>query len=108
MQTKKGDHTIVAFGLGDCLSPLLEFFCKGLVVEEDVGIIEFVVPRALEIAHGVDQIVKFLIADERDNRGIGTGRLFAVGRIIVVFGSPEFTCGFTSCYSVMSVLESRG
>lgn len=96
----------MAFGLGDCLSSLLEFFCKGLVVEEDVGIIEFVVPRALEIAHGVDQILKFLVADERDNRGIGTGRIVAVGRVIMVVGSPEFTCGFTGRYSVMSALES--
>lgn len=75
-------------GLGDGLCLLLEFLAEGLVVEENVRIVEFVVPCALEIAHGVDQLVQFLVAHKRDEGGIGAGGLFAIGGVIVVFGSP--------------------
>lgn len=75
-------------GLGDGLRLLLELLGEGLVVKEDVGIVEFIVPCALEIAHGADQLVQFLVAHERDEGGIGAGGLFAIGGIVVIFGSP--------------------
>jgi hypothetical protein len=75
-------------GLGDGLGLLLELFGEGLVVEEDIRIVELVVPCALEITHGADQLVEFLITDEGDEGGIGAGGLLAIGRVIVIFGAP--------------------
>lgn len=75
-------------GLGDGLRLLLELLGERLVVEEDVGIVEFVVPCALEVAHGADQLVQFLVAHKRDEGSIGAGGLFAIVGVIVIFGSP--------------------
>jgi hypothetical protein len=78
----------LTLGLCDRLSLALEFFSEGLVIEEDVGIVELVVPSALEILHGVNQVAQFLVPYEGDDRGIGASGLFAIGGVIVVFGSP--------------------
>jgi hypothetical protein len=75
-------------GLGDGLRLLLEFLGEGLVIEEDIGIVELVVPCALEIAHGADQLVEFLVTDEGDEGGIGAGGLLAIWGVIVILGAP--------------------
>lgn len=84
----KGERTVLTLGFGDRLSLTLEFFGEGLVIEEDVGIVEFVVPSALEILHGVNQVAEFLIPHKGDDGGIGASGLFAIGGVIVIFGSP--------------------
>lgn len=75
-------------GLGDGLRLLLKLLGEGFVIEKDIGIVELVVPGALEIAHRTDQLVEFLVTDEGDEGGIGAGGLFALGGVIVIFGAP--------------------
>ena len=84
----KGERTVLTLGFGDRLSLTLEFFGEGLVIEENVGVVEFVVPSALEILHGVNQVAEFLIPHKGDDGGIGASGLFAIGGVIVIFGSP--------------------
>lgn len=84
----KGERTVLTLGLGDRLSLTLEFFGEGLVIEEDVGVVELVVPSALEILHGVNQVAEFLIPHKGDDGGIGASGIFAIGGVIVIFGSP--------------------
>lgn len=69
----EGGVTILALGLGRRLGLLLELLSEGLVVKEDVWIVEFVVPSALEVSHSGDQIVEFLVSDQRDQRRVGAG-----------------------------------
>lgn len=83
-----GGRTVLTLGLGNCLCLLLEFLREGHVIEEDIRVIELVVPRAFEIAHGADQVIEFLVADEGDDGGIGPSRLLTIGIVIVIFGSP--------------------
>lgn len=78
----------MTFGLGGGLCLLLELLGEFDVVEEDVGVVEFAVPGALQIVHGLEQLVQLLVADEGDKRGIGAGRILAIGGIIVFVGSP--------------------
>lgn len=78
----------MTLGLGKRLSLALELFREGLVIEEDIGIVELVVPSALEVLHGVDQVAEFLVAHEGDDGGIGASGLLAIGRVIMLFGSP--------------------
>jgi len=78
----------LTLGLGDRLSLALEFLGEGLVIEENVGIVELVVPSALEILHGVNQVAEFLVANEGDDGGIGASGLLAIRGVIVIFGSP--------------------
>lgn len=78
----------MTLGLGECLSLALEFFGERLIIEEDIGIIELVVPSALEVLHGMDQVGKFLVAHEGDDGGIGASGLLGIGGVIVLFGSP--------------------
>lgn len=75
-------------GLGSGPSLLLEFLGERNIIEEDVGIVELAVPGALEVAHGLEQVVEFLIAHQRDQGGIGARRCCAIGRIIMFVGSP--------------------
>lgn len=81
-------RTILALGLGHSLSLLLELIGEGYIVEEDVGIVELAVPCSLQVGHCREQLTKFLIADEGNERSIGAGRLFAVGGVIVFVRSP--------------------
>lgn len=74
--------------LGDRLGLSLEFFRKGNVVEEDIGVVELVVPCALEILHCAKQVMQFLVTDEGNKGGIGAVGLRTVRGVIMVFGSP--------------------
>lgn len=78
----------MTLGLGKRLSLALELFREGLVIEEDIGIVELVVPSALEVLHGVDQVAEFLVAHEGDDGGIGASGIRAIGGVVVIFGSP--------------------
>lgn len=55
-QDGRGGCTKLALGLGDRLDLLLELLGKGDIVEEDIGIVEFAVPCALEITHGLEEL----------------------------------------------------
>lgn len=81
-------RTILAFGLRLGLGPPLELFGEGLVVEENVGIVELAVPCALEVLHCGDQLVQFFVPDEGDERGVDARRALAVGGVIVVISAP--------------------
>ena len=78
----------MTFGTGHCLCLLFELVGEGLIIEEDIGIVEFVVPSAFEVTHCAQHVVQLLIADEGDEGGIGTGGLFAIGGIVVLICSP--------------------
>lgn len=81
-------RTILALGLGHCLSLLLELLGEGHIVEEDIGIVELAVPCSLQISHCREQLTQFLIADQGNERSIGAGRLLAIGGVVVFVGSP--------------------
>lgn len=81
-------HTILALGFGHCLSLLFELIGEGHIVEEDIGIVELFVPCSLQVTHCREQLTQLLIADEGNKRSIGAGRLFAIGGVIMFFGSP--------------------
>jgi hypothetical protein len=87
--------TVLTFGLGLGLGPLLELLGERLVVEENVGVVELVVPGALEITHRADHVVQLFVTDEGDKGGISTGRLVAVRLIVVILRTPEISCWFT-------------
>lgn len=55
-------RTILDSGLGSGLSLLLEFLGERNIIEEDIGIVELAVPGALEVVHGLEQVVEFLVA----------------------------------------------
>lgn len=78
----------MALGLGRGPGLLLKLFRERYIVEEDIGIVEFAVPGSFQIGHGLEQLAEFLIADKGDECGIGAGRLFAIGGVIVFVGSP--------------------
>lgn len=61
----------MALGLGHSLGFLLEFIGEGNVVEEDVRVVKFVVPSSFDVVHSPQQVAKFLIANQRDQSGIG-------------------------------------
>ena len=58
-----GDEFVVAFcfGFGRCAA--FEFFGEGHIVEEGPGVVEFGVPSAFEVAHGLDHAVDFFVPD---------------------------------------------
>lgn len=78
----------MTLGLGDGLSLALELLGERDVVEEDVWVVELVVPSALEVTHGMDQLTQLLIAHEGDQCGVGASRVFAVRGVIVLVGPP--------------------
>lgn len=78
----------MAFGLRRGLSPPLEIFGEGLVVEENVGVIELAIPSALEMSHCGDQVVEFFVPDEGDDGGIDACRAGAIGGVIMFIGPP--------------------
>ena len=86
----------MTLGLGECLSLALEFFGERLIIEEDIGIVELVIPSALEVLHGMDQVAEFLVAHKRDDGGIGASGLLGIGGVIVLFGSPQFAFRLTN------------
>ena len=78
----------MALGLGHCLSLLLELLGEGHIIEENIRIVELAVPCSLEVTHCREQLIQLLIAHEANKRSIGACGLFAIGRVIVFFGSP--------------------
>lgn len=62
--------TIMAFGAGLRLRLLLKLLGKGDVIEERPGIIELVVPCALEIVHRLEHARQLLVAHQRQQRRV--------------------------------------
>lgn len=84
----RGYRTENTFRLRLRLRSLLKLSREGLVVEEDPGIVELVVPRSLQVTHRRNEIVQFLVSDEGDQCRVGPGRVGAIGGIVVVFSAP--------------------
>jgi hypothetical protein len=70
------------------LCALFEFLRKGLVVEEDPGVIEFAIPGPLQVFHRRNKIVQLFITDEGNESSVRAGGMGAVGGIVVAIGSP--------------------
>lgn len=64
------NQLISALGLCEFLGFSLEFLGKWDVVEEGPGVVEFVVPRALEIAHRREHILELFISYESQQGGV--------------------------------------
>ncbi len=80
------DEFVVAGGVGLGAGFDLEFLCKGDVVEEGPGVVEFMVPGAFEVAHGLHHAVNFFVAYEGEDGRINARGVGVVGGVIV--GSP--------------------
>lgn len=61
-------------GFGFGADGALELFGEGDVVEERPWVVELGVPRAFEVAHGLEELIQLGVADEGND-----GRLYAVG-----------------------------
>lgn len=84
----------MTFGTGHCLRLLFELFGERFVIEEDIGIVELVVPGAFEVTHCAQYVVQLLVADECDKGGIGTGGIFTIGGVVVILCSPQIPSRF--------------
>lgn len=82
------DRTIVNLRLRFGLRPPLELLRERDVVEEDPWVIELAVPGPFQVANCGDQVVKFFVPYEGNERGIGAGRVGAVGGIVAVVHTP--------------------
>lgn len=58
------DDLVSALSLGVCLRGSFEFLREGLVVEECPWIVEFVIPRALQLLHAADDLLQLAIPDQ--------------------------------------------
>lgn len=65
-----GDYEISALGVSIGLRDLFELVGKGFVVDEGPGVIEFVIPCALQVLHGLDELVELFVADEGEEGGV--------------------------------------
>jgi hypothetical protein len=68
---EKPTITALGFRLGLCLS--LEFLSEWNVVEERPRVVELVIPRPLEIAHGLEHAVQLFVAYEGQEGGWDSG-----------------------------------
>ena len=85
---RSGLRTVLTLCLGGGLGLLLELGGELDIIEEDVRVVEFAVPGALQIVHGLQELVQFFVADKGDKGGVGAGRVLAVGRVVMLVGSP--------------------
>lgn len=82
------DRTIVNLRLCFSLRPPLELLRERDVVEEDPRVIELAVPGPFQVANRGDQVVKFFVSYEGNERGVGAGRVGAVGGVVAVAHMP--------------------
>lgn len=73
--------TVSAFCLCLFLCAAFEFFGEGDVVEECPWVVEFRVPRSLEILHSLNHSINFLVANEGEERRVDARSPFGAGRI---------------------------
>jgi hypothetical protein len=82
-----GDQLVSALGLGGGLGLLLELGREWDVVEEGPRVVELVVPRLLEVAHGLQHAVELLVAHQGQQGGVdargarGAGGVGFLGRV---------------------------
>lgn len=94
---------VVARGVGFGAGALFEFGGEGFVVEEGPGVVEFMIPGPLEVAHRLYHAVNFGVADQGEDGCVDAGGARIIGGI-VVGGSPELASGLVgflksvSCY----------
>lgn len=66
----------------------LELFSERDIIEEDPWIVEFAVPGAFQIANRGNQLVHFFISYQRNERGVRTCRVGAIGGIVSIGYTP--------------------
>lgn len=80
-----------------CARLLLEFFCKGLIIEEGPRIVELVVPRPLKVVHALKHIVELLIAYQTQDGGLDARAVRVVGCVVIAFDSSQRFRGLSRC-----------